>query len=283
MTPRTTTFGLISDTHIPDRWRALPPSVFDIFDGVDLVLHAGDVGDLDVIDQLSSIAPVVAVHGNDECATATDVLPFQQMITAPNHRILLTHGHHPDRAQELALRKIDDWTPKLDRLADMAHAVDASILVYGHTHIGWAIHHDGVWIINPGAIASGNYSMRQKLQTVARLTLAADRDPVVNYFDITHPGQPIERPVDLAAGFRAAFDTISESLVTDDLRANISWFADHVYAQAPEQVFPILRQLMFRSLDNGHARIRITDLVDELLQSPNIPGAIKTHVQDTWG
>jgi len=58
-------FGLISDTHMPKRWRELPPAVFDLLQGVDLVLHAGDVGELWVLDQLSTIAPTLAVHGND--------------------------------------------------------------------------------------------------------------------------------------------------------------------------------------------------------------------------
>jgi putative phosphoesterase len=55
--------GLISDTHMPQRCAALPDAVFDALKGVDLILHAGDVGELWVLDHLSTIAPVVAVHG----------------------------------------------------------------------------------------------------------------------------------------------------------------------------------------------------------------------------
>ena len=51
---------------------ALPASLLDIFAGVDLILHAGDIGELWVLDELSHIAPVVAVHGNDETAEATE-------------------------------------------------------------------------------------------------------------------------------------------------------------------------------------------------------------------
>src|SRR2546428_11516176 len=55
--------GLISDTHLPERCPALPPSLARVFAGVDLILHAGDLGALSVLDRLSAIAPVVAVHG----------------------------------------------------------------------------------------------------------------------------------------------------------------------------------------------------------------------------
>ena len=53
--------GLISDTHMPLRRRTLPPVLFDVLRSVDFLLHAGDVGELWVLDQLSAIAPVFAV------------------------------------------------------------------------------------------------------------------------------------------------------------------------------------------------------------------------------
>ena len=81
--------GLISDTHMPERCAALPTAVFSTLANVDLLLHAGDVGELWVLDQLSAIAPVIAVHGNDDTAAAQRELPFQQIITAAGRRILL--------------------------------------------------------------------------------------------------------------------------------------------------------------------------------------------------
>ena len=53
--------GLVSDTHMPERCDALPASLCAALGGVDLLLHAGDVGELLVLDRLSAIAPVVAV------------------------------------------------------------------------------------------------------------------------------------------------------------------------------------------------------------------------------
>ena len=56
--------GLISDTHIPKRAMCIPQRVFEIFKNVDFIIHAGDLVELTVIDELEQIAPVLAVHGN---------------------------------------------------------------------------------------------------------------------------------------------------------------------------------------------------------------------------
>src|SRR5205807_1965311 len=69
--------GLVSDTHLPQRCDALPPGLFEALRGVDLVLHCGDAGELWALDQLGAIAPVVAVHGNDDTADAQRALPRQ--------------------------------------------------------------------------------------------------------------------------------------------------------------------------------------------------------------
>ena len=58
--------GLISDTHIPEARQELWPQVFHVFDGVDFILHAGDIHDLKVIDQLCEVAPTYAARGNGD-------------------------------------------------------------------------------------------------------------------------------------------------------------------------------------------------------------------------
>ena len=58
--------GLISDTHIPDSRKELWPQVFTAFRGVDLILHAGDIYDLGVIDALREVAPIYAARGNGD-------------------------------------------------------------------------------------------------------------------------------------------------------------------------------------------------------------------------
>jgi len=60
--------GLISDTHIPDAAMALPPQVWEAFRGVDLILHAGDIFEVPVLDQLGGISPVLAAQGDSDYA-----------------------------------------------------------------------------------------------------------------------------------------------------------------------------------------------------------------------
>ncbi len=204
------TIGLISDTHLPDRWRTLPAAIFGIFANVDLILHAGDVGKLYVLDELSQIAPVVAVHGNDEEPETVAAMPYHQLIHAGGHRIFMSHFHFPDRQEELASRKIDAWHPKLQHRADMGKEHGADIVVFGHSHVPMTFTVDDVLLINPGAIASGNHFTRQILQTVAVLHL--DNEPVVEFF--TLDGQPYQPTVDIDAGFNAAnLGVVCESIL----------------------------------------------------------------------
>lgn len=198
--------GLISDTHMPKRWPQLPPAVFDVFRGVDLVLHAGDVGRLWVLDELSAVAPVVAVHGNDETDEAQRELPYQQLLTLGGRRLLLGHGHLPDREAEMASRIGDDWRPKLAQRAAQARRAGARLMVFGHLHVPFVTRHDGVWLVNPGAIASGSAFTRQTRQTVALLYLRDDGQPFVVHVDLARPDWPCDVAVDWEAGFTAALN-----------------------------------------------------------------------------
>lgn len=216
---RAVTIGLVSDTHLPDRLSALPAALFDALRGVDLVLHAGDVGTLAVLDHLSALAPVIAVHGNDDTEEAQRELPYQQVIALAGVRLLLCHTHMPDRALELEQRRDDAWLPKLQRRAAWARRAGASLLVYGHTHVAMAHAVDGVLLINPGALAAPNFATRQRRVSVARLTLAPGVAPVVTHLDLT-TGRPFTPAIDWSAGYRAAFAQVSESILDPTLAAD---------------------------------------------------------------
>jgi uncharacterized protein len=211
--------GLVSDTHMPERCLALPPALFEALGGVDLLLHAGDVGELWVLDRLSVIAPVLAVHGNDDTADAQRELPYQQVLAVAGQRIVLTHAHHPDRAQELDSRKDDAWGPKLERRAAFGQRAGASIVVFGHTHVPMAVQHGQVLLVNPGAIAAPNYVTRQWLQSVALLFIRDDGVPAVVHIDLAAPVRAFIPQIDWQAGFAAAHSQCTESLMTPDLEA----------------------------------------------------------------
>ena len=189
---------------MPARCAEMPAVVFALLRGVDVLLHAGDVGELWVLDRLSAIAPVIAVHGNDETAEAQRELPYQQLVVAGGVRILLTHAHYPDRSEELASRKNDAWQPKLARRAAMGARAGARIVVFGHTHVPLVVEHDGILLVNPGALAAPNPTTRQRIQSVAVLYIRDDDVPFVMHIDLARPDRPFTPRIDWSAGFRAA-------------------------------------------------------------------------------
>ena len=138
--------GLISDTH-----GLVRPGVHTALAGVELILHAGDVGGADVLDELACIAPVRAVRGNTDPAGApglADVLA----IVLDGARIHVSHGH-----------EIGSPTP-----AALAAAYDADVIVYGHTHRHDVTRVEGTLVVNPGAAGPRRFDVRP---TVGMLTL----------------------------------------------------------------------------------------------------------------
>jgi len=213
--------GLVSDTHFPQRCRELPPAIFELLAGVNLILHAGDVGELRVLDDLSRIAPVVAVHGNDETAEAQRELPYQQVVSVAGTRIFLWHSHYSDPTAEHASRISNDMPPKFARTVAAAQGAGATLAVFGHWHIPLVYRCDGVTLVNPGALASGNEFTRQLIQTVALLFLTQDGGQHIVHIDLAAPAQPFDPGVDVQASFDVALKRYSASIVTPELMAAV--------------------------------------------------------------
>ena len=138
--------GLISDTH-----GLVRPEVFPALEGVELILHAGDVGD-GVLDELTVIAPVHAVRGN------TDPGGFPGLEEALDLElggvsIHVSHGH-----------EVGSPTP-----ARLLAVYPADVIVYGHTHKQLVVNADGRWVINPGAAGAQRFKLKP---SVARMTIA---------------------------------------------------------------------------------------------------------------
>lgn len=129
--------GLISDTHIPHRARVLPQKVLDAFSEVDLILHAGDLTTLKVLEELKQIAPVMAVQGNMDRANGID-LPKARVIEAEDLRIGLIHGEVYPRADT-------------QQLLYLAKELNADILVSGHSHQPKIEQKEGILLLNPGS------------------------------------------------------------------------------------------------------------------------------------
>jgi putative phosphoesterase len=259
--------GLIADTHYSDRLAALPDTLSGAFAGVDLILHAGDVGTLDVLDALGAIAPVVAVHGNDDTPEAQRELPYQQLLVVGGLRLLLTHAHYPDRAEELAARREDRWAPKLERRAAMGRRAGSPIVVFGHTHVPMAVPWGETLLVNPGAIAPGNHFVRQTLRSVARLLVSEDGGVAVEHLDLDAGGQSFTPSRDLDAGFAASIAPLSVPIVDAELHERLpqvrALFAPGgLKADEAELVRAILRRLAFPRWDGVAGPLTRTELLD---------------------
>jgi putative phosphoesterase len=268
--PVLATIGLISDTHYQERLFALPESLAQVWGPVDLVLHAGDVGDLSVLDQLGQIAPTLAVHGNDEPEAAVRHLPEKQLLMVGGVRVLLWHSHYPDPVLERANRA-GRWGPKLDRFAANAREAGAAILIYGHTHVPAINHHGGVTLFNPGALASGSFFTRQVRPMVGRLRVMAAGAFEAEHLDLA-TGQVMAMPApdpldDFALLGDRYYDWIVEPELVplvpelrripyEDGRAVAQAFI-HLYRRCSDAGL-ILRQDMIEAIKNSD-EVRLSD------------------------
>ena len=233
------TLGLISDTHFQDRLFTSPPALVKCFTGVDLILHAGDVGELEVLDLLGKFAPTLAVHGNDESEVARRDLPGELLVALHGIRILVWHSHYPDLIVEKANRK-GTWRPKMARLAARGREMKAQVVVYGHTHVPIVHREAGVVIVNPGALAGGSYFSRQAPRTVAKLHLHADGKLETTHFDVDR-GEPITPdPVNLDEEFDRLAGHYQEWLVEPEMIPAVGLLQKIVY----EDIQAVVRSLI---------------------------------------
>ena len=137
--------GLIADTHGLIREAALRA-----LDGVDVILHAGDVGRRSVLDALAALAPVHAVFGNVDLPDGTLQASIDREFEGV--RLHVSHGH-----------EIGSPTP--ERLVER---YDADVIVYGHTHRALVKQVRSTLVINPGAAGPARFNLKP---SIARLQL----------------------------------------------------------------------------------------------------------------
>ncbi|MDZ7778730.1 MAG: metallophosphoesterase family protein [Gemmatimonadota bacterium] len=137
--------GVISDTHGLLRDEALAR-----LQGSDLILHAGDVGDIGIIRRLSEIAPVRAVRGNTDGGDLAEALPETDVIdlTSP-HGSVSTEGRGP-----LAYLMHGHRALELDPVA-----AGFRVLIHGHTHQPSVSERDGVLYFNPGSAGPRRFNL----------------------------------------------------------------------------------------------------------------------------
>jgi putative phosphoesterase len=130
--------GVISDTHIPASTDKIPAEIFRHFKGVDLILHAGDLTNLLILNELRKVAPVEAVFGNMDPPEVRSNLEIKKIINAGKFRIGLIHGAGPSAGIEKRIKK-----------AFLKDKVD--VIVYGHTHRPVNKVKEGILFFNPGS------------------------------------------------------------------------------------------------------------------------------------
>ncbi len=136
--------GIISDTH-----NLLRPEALTALAGVDRILHAGDVGNPDILTTLAQIAPVTAIRGNTDTHGPTALLPATEAIYLGGHLFYLIHS--------------------LDDLDLHPHAAGIACVISGHTHKA-AIHRDnGVLYLNSGSAGPRRFNLPI---TLARITIS---------------------------------------------------------------------------------------------------------------
>jgi len=125
--------GLISDTH-----GLLRPEALDALAGCERLLHAGDIGDPTILEQLAALAPVDAVRGNNDTDAWATSIPERLRLNIESVELRLLHD-------------LADWGG--------AQAEPARVVVTGHSHRPAIVERDGVCCINPGSAGPRRFSL----------------------------------------------------------------------------------------------------------------------------
>ena len=131
--------AVLSDTHT-DNIEYLPRKVVDALSKVDLIIHAGDFTDIQLLTDLKQLKEVRAVHGNMDSRQLKSVLPMKEIVETEGKRIGITHGSGAPWGIEARVRKVFES----DRI---------DIIVYGHSHRSQNKVIGDILFFNPGKTA----------------------------------------------------------------------------------------------------------------------------------
>ena len=131
--------GVLSDTHARQLEPELIARLDQVFAGVDMIIHCGDLTSLPVLDGLNA-PQVVAVAGNMDNATVGQMLPAKRVMRLEGRDIGVIHGYGPPQGLE-------------ERIREEFEHVDA--IIYGHSHKPANHVKNGVLFFNPGSLSQG--------------------------------------------------------------------------------------------------------------------------------
>jgi hypothetical protein len=149
--------GLIADTH-----GKLHPKIFDIFQNVDHIIHAGDIGEESILVELKSLADVTAVYGNMDGFLLRQKLNESELMELHDSRIQITHipknNHKKSRNEHFQY-----------------------IYIHGHTHRPEIDHQDNRLIVNPG---SASFPASGLIKSVGILLLHRHQKPEIEIINV---------------------------------------------------------------------------------------------------
>lgn len=150
--------GVVADTHCPEFVDHPPQRVFEVFEGVDLIIHAGDINGKETLDALRRIGHVEAVRGDHDRGLD---LPLSREIEVEGKRIVIVHGNRSRWLEEpntlLWTLSLGYFRPHGGLARDLRRRFpDADAIVFGHTHRPHAETIDGVLLFNPGGVHQWN-------------------------------------------------------------------------------------------------------------------------------
>lgn len=126
--------GLISDTHIPTRAKGLPDKVFETFQDVDHIIHAGDYVKYSVIEMLQKIAPLTGCYGNMDPTVLKNKLSKVVILKLENRVIKVIHNL--------------GWG---SRIKELQKSGQVDVIVHGHTHKSSIKRENNLVLVNPGS------------------------------------------------------------------------------------------------------------------------------------
>ena len=159
---------LLADTHVPKRARTLPAAVRRAASAVDLIVHAGDWVEEQVLDDLLALGPVLGVWGNNDGADLRARLPEVARAEIEGVRLAVVHETGAAAGRE---KRMDAAFP------------DTDLLVFGHSHIPWdTVTPAGLRLLNPG---SPTDRRRQPACTLMTATLSGGAVRDVERHDVS--------------------------------------------------------------------------------------------------
>ncbi len=177
--------GVLADTHIPHRMKEMPPRVYELLRGCDVILHAGDLESTEILEPLRAIAPTYAVRGNLHWQFSTGThdqdLPVTLTFRVGKQVIWMTHGHMRfaysvvDKVMGIGeKRSLSRVNKALIARLQRLKPKDATVVIFGHSHLSCAANIDDVLYFNPGAVTSSATQKSKEQPRVGFLNVGDD-------------------------------------------------------------------------------------------------------------